>query len=35
MSYFEGRGRLASFGAYCLIAGAIFLGWFALHQQPV
>ncbi|MEM5330667.1 undecaprenyl-diphosphate phosphatase [Paraburkholderia sp. JHI2823] len=35
MRYFEGRGRLASFGVYCLIAGAIFLGWFALHQQPV
>jgi undecaprenyl-diphosphatase len=35
MRYFEGRGRLASFGVYCLIAGAIFLGWFVLHQQPV
>jgi undecaprenyl-diphosphatase len=35
MRYFEGRGRLASFGVYCVIAGAICLGWFVLHQQPV
>ncbi|RQH01586.1 undecaprenyl-diphosphate phosphatase [Paraburkholderia dinghuensis] len=35
MRYFEGRGRLASFGVYCVIAGAICLGWFMLHQQPV
>lgn len=34
MSYFEGRGRLASFGTYCVIAGAVFLGWFLLHPQP-
>jgi undecaprenyl-diphosphatase len=34
MRYFEGRGRLASFGVYCVIAGALFLGWFVLHQQP-
>jgi undecaprenyl-diphosphatase len=35
MRYFEGRGRLASFGVYCVIAGAICLGWFVMHQQPV
>ncbi|QGZ61076.1 undecaprenyl-diphosphate phosphatase [Paraburkholderia acidisoli] len=35
MRYFEGRGRLASFGVYCVIAGAIFLGWFIMHPQPV
>jgi undecaprenyl-diphosphatase len=35
MRYFEGRGRLASFGLYCVIAGAIFLGWFVMHPQPV
>ncbi len=35
MRYFEGRGRLASFGVYCVIAGIVFLGWFALHPQPV
>ncbi|HTV87213.1 MAG TPA: undecaprenyl-diphosphate phosphatase [Dyella sp.] len=35
MSYFEGRGRLATFGTYCIIAGAAFLGWFLLHPQPV
>jgi undecaprenyl-diphosphatase len=34
MRYFEGRGRLASFGTYCVIAGALFLGWFLLHPQP-
>jgi undecaprenyl-diphosphatase len=34
MRYFEGRGRLASFGTYCIIAGAAFLGWFLLHPQP-
>jgi undecaprenyl-diphosphatase len=34
MSYFEGRGRLASFGTYCVIAGIVFLGWFLLHPQP-
>lgn len=31
MHYFEGRGRLASFGVYCLVAGALCLGWFAWH----
>ena len=31
MRYFEGRGRLASFGVYCVIAGAFCLGWFLLH----
>ncbi|MCG5079032.1 undecaprenyl-diphosphate phosphatase [Paraburkholderia tagetis] len=35
MRYFEGRGRLASFGLYCVIAGAVFLGWFVMHPQPV
>ena len=35
MRYFEGRGRLASFGIYCVVAGVFFLGWFMLHQQPV
>lgn len=34
MRYFEGRGRLASFGVYCVIAGALCLGWFMLHQPP-
>jgi undecaprenyl-diphosphatase len=33
MRYFEGRGGLASFGTYCVIAGAAFLGWFLLHPQ--
>jgi undecaprenyl-diphosphatase len=31
MGYFEGSGRLASFGIYCIVAGALCLGWFALH----
>lgn len=35
MRYFEGRGRLASFVLYCVIAGAVFLGWFVMHPQPV
>jgi len=35
MRYFEGRGRLASFGVYCVIAGIVCLGWFMLHAQPV
>lgn len=35
MRYFEGRGRLASFGVYCVIAGVLCLGWFMLHPQPV
>lgn len=35
MRYFEGRGRLASFGIYCIVAGALCLGWFALNPlQP-
>jgi undecaprenyl-diphosphatase len=33
MHYFEGRGRLAAFGVYCVIAGALCLGWFVLHPQ--
>jgi undecaprenyl-diphosphatase len=35
MRYFEGRGRLAAFGLYCVVAGAFCLGWFMLHPQPV
>lgn len=35
MRYFEGRGRLAAFGVYCVIAGAFCLGWFMMHPQPV
>ncbi|RQZ17127.1 undecaprenyl-diphosphate phosphatase [Burkholderia sp. Bp9031] len=35
MRYFEGRGRLASFGVYCVIAGLFCFGWFMLHAQPV
>jgi undecaprenyl-diphosphatase len=35
MRYFEGRGRLAAFGLYCVIAGVLFLGWFLTHPQPV
>ncbi|MCA8233625.1 undecaprenyl-diphosphate phosphatase [Burkholderia cenocepacia] len=35
MRYFEGRGRLASFGVYCVIAGVFCLGWFMQHPQPV
>jgi len=31
MRYFEGRGRLATFGIYCIVAGALCLGWFAWH----
>ncbi|AGR73124.1 undecaprenyl-diphosphate phosphatase [Burkholderia pseudomallei] len=35
MRYFEGRGRLASFGLYCVLAGLFCLGWFMFHAQPV
>jgi len=35
MRYFEGRGRLAAFGVYCVIAGALCLGWFMTHPQPL
>ncbi|HEX7683960.1 MAG TPA: undecaprenyl-diphosphate phosphatase [Trinickia sp.] len=35
MRYFEGRGRLASFGVYCILAGAACLAWFITHGQPV
>jgi undecaprenyl-diphosphatase len=35
MRYFEGRGRLAAFGVYCMIAGAGCLVWFVTHGQPV
>lgn len=31
MRYFEGRGRLTSFGVYCMSAGALCLGWLVLH----
>lgn len=34
MRYLEGRGRLASFGVYCVLAGVFCLGWFMLHAQP-
>jgi undecaprenyl-diphosphatase len=33
MSYFEGRGRLATFGTYCIVAGIVFACWFSLHPQ--
>jgi undecaprenyl-diphosphatase len=35
MRYFEGRGRLAAFGVYCVLAGAACLIWFLMHPQPV
>lgn len=35
MRYFEGRGRLAAFGVYCVLAGAFCLAWFLMHPQPV
>lgn len=35
MRYFEGRGRLAAFGVYCVLAGVFCLGWFLTHPQPV
>ncbi|SAK49089.1 undecaprenyl pyrophosphate phosphatase [Caballeronia glebae] len=35
MRYFEGHGKLASFGVYCVIAGIFFLSWFTMHPQPV
>jgi len=34
MRFFEGRGRLALFGRYCMIAGAFCLGWFITHVPP-
>ena len=34
MRYFEGRGRLATFGLYCVVAGALCFGWFLMHGQP-
>jgi undecaprenyl-diphosphatase len=33
MRYFEGRGRLAAFGVYCIVAGALCLVWFMTHTQ--
>ncbi len=35
MRYFEGRGRLAAFGVYCVLVGAFCLVWFLMHPQPV
>ena len=35
MRYFEGRGRLASFGVYCILAGLACFAWFMVHGQPV
>ncbi|GAB5099491.1 undecaprenyl-diphosphate phosphatase [Caballeronia sp. LP006] len=35
MRYFEGHGKLASFGVYCVIAGIFFFGWFMMHPQPL
>ncbi len=35
MHYFEGKGRLASFGVYCVLAGAAALVWFVMHPQPI
>jgi undecaprenyl-diphosphatase len=35
MRYFEGRGRLASFGLYCVMAGLACLGWFFFHPQSL
>lgn len=35
MRYFEGRGRLASFGIYCVLAGIACFVWFVTHGQPV
>jgi undecaprenyl-diphosphatase len=35
MHYFEGKGRLASFGLYCVIAGAAALVWFSVHPQLI
>ncbi len=32
MHYFEGKGRLASFGVYCLIAGLASLVWLQMHH---
>ncbi|PMS35728.1 undecaprenyl-diphosphatase [Trinickia symbiotica] len=34
MRYFEGRGRLATFGVYCIVAGALCLAWLMTHGQP-
>lgn len=35
MRYFEGRGRLAAFGVYCIVAGALCLAWFVTHPQAI
>ena len=35
MRYFEGKGRLAAFGVYCVLAGVFCLVWFLTHPQPV
>lgn len=34
MRYFEGRGRLASFGVYCVLAGLGCFAWFMVYGQP-
>jgi undecaprenyl-diphosphatase len=31
MRYFEGRGRLSSFGTYCVVAGIVCVCWLFLH----
>jgi undecaprenyl-diphosphatase len=31
MRYFEGRGKLANFGIYCVLAGGFCVAWFAWH----
>lgn len=35
MRYFEGRGRLAAFGVYCVAAGVLCFAWFMTHPQPL
>lgn len=35
MHYFEGKGRLAVFGVYCLVAGAAAFVWLSMHPQVV
>ncbi|MGI4857297.1 MAG: undecaprenyl-diphosphate phosphatase [Janthinobacterium lividum] len=35
MHYFEGKGRLAVFGVYCLVAGAAAFVWLSMHPQLV
>ncbi|PPK46124.1 hypothetical protein B0G57_103148 [Trinickia symbiotica] len=35
MRYFEGRGQLAAFGVYCIVAGVLCLAWFMRHGKSV